>query len=194
MIVKPYLHRSISDLEWSVKHQVMRHRGQHADVWMELNRLLHDQETLYAYCDCSVKSGCFHVGICIVGLNTCRLYGTSVGTQVPQYTILGELYALRFAIGCVRDFLSVNAAGREIQSIYIYSDVDHIEQLLRVNSHKAHVSIRQSVRRLRHSVKRFNTQSKGLALSVRYLGKPNDINLYYKIAHRAARRVAGIRK
>jgi hypothetical protein len=194
MTVKSRSHRSISDLEESIKHEVSRHQNQHSATVMKLNDLLHDEEALYAYCDSSVVNGCFHLGVSIVGLGTCRLYATSVSTQFPQYTILGELHAIRFSIGCLRDFLTAYGKTKDVHSMYVFSDVDHIEQLLRTNSRRAHQSIRDSVRRLRRTIKRLNNQFSGLTANVLYIGTPAERNLYYRSAHRAARQRAGIRR
>jgi hypothetical protein len=157
---------------------------------MKLNNLLLSEESLSVYCDASVKNECFHLGVCIVGLGVCRLYGASLVTQYPQYTILGELHALRFAIACTRDFVVTNDMGN-VNSVCVFSDVDHIEQLLRTNSVRAHESIRKSVSRLRKTLKRFNKHNPGLTITVRYMGNPKQRNLYYRVAHRAARRMAG---
>jgi hypothetical protein len=194
MTVKSHSQRSISDLEESIKHEVSRHQNQHSATLVKPSDLLQDEEALYAYCDSSVVKGCFHLGVCIVGLGTCRLYATSVSTQFPQYTILGELHAIRFAIGCIRDFLTAYGKAKDVHSIYVFSDVDHIERLLRTNSRRAHESIRKSVRRLRRTVKRFNKQFPEITASVRYVGNPDERNLYYRSAHRAARRMGGIRR
>jgi hypothetical protein len=194
MTVKTHSQRSISDLEGSIKHEVLSHQNHRSGAWMELNHLLRNKETLSAYCDCSVLNGCFHLGVCIVGLGTCRLYASSVCTQFPQYTVLGELHALRFAIGCVRDFLVSGGAETDLHSVCVLSDVDHIEHLLSANSRRAHESIRSSVRRVRRLMKLFNKQSTRLTLSVCYVGKPDERNLYYRSAHVVARRVSGIRR
>ncbi|WAH38880.1 hypothetical protein [Alicyclobacillus dauci] len=92
-----------------------------------------------------------------------------------------------------RDFLATYGAGN-VHSVSAYSDVDHIEQLLRTNSRRAHESIRKSVRRLRRTMKRFNKQFPDITASVHYVGTPDSRHLYYRSAHRAARIVAGIRK
>jgi hypothetical protein len=192
MTMKTHSQRSISDLERSIKDKVLSHRNHDADTWIEMNHLLQNHARISVYCDCSVSDGYFHLGICIVGLGTCRLYGSSIVTQFPQYTVLGELHALRFAIDCVREFLGSNGVNTELQSIYVFTDVDHIERLLGTNSQRAHKSIRKSVRRLRRSIKRFNKQSTELTLGVCYVGKPNERNLYYRSAHQVARHVAGL--
>ncbi|SDW63607.1 hypothetical protein SAMN04489725_1102 [Alicyclobacillus hesperidum] len=192
--MKTHSQYSISDLERSIKSTVLQHQNYNSHTWMEVNHLLQSEETVSVYCDCSVINEGFHLGVCIVGVGTCRLYGASIITQFPQYTVLGEIHALRFAIGCVRDFLAAGGADKEIQSICVFSDVDHIEHLLRVNSKRAHESIRKSIRRLRRTVKHFNKQFTQYTLSVHYVGNPNKRNLYYRSAHRTARRIAGIRK
>jgi hypothetical protein len=189
MTMKTHSQRSISDLEQTIKHKVLSHQSDHSNASIEANHLIQSKETLSVYCDCSVVNGCFHLGVCIVGLGMCRLYGTSLATQTPQYNILGELHALRFAVGCTRDFLATYGAGN-VHSVCVFSDVDHIEQFLRANSGRAHKSIRKSVRRLRRSMKHFNKQFTGRVLSVRYVGKPDERNLYCQSAHLVARRVA----
>lgn len=60
MTVKTLSQRSISDLDRFIKHEVLRHQNQQSDTWSELNLLLCNEETLHAYCDCSVQDGCFH--------------------------------------------------------------------------------------------------------------------------------------
>lgn len=159
MTVKTLSQRSMSDLEWFIKQELSNHTNCGTSAWMRLNNLLHSEESLSVYCDASISNQCFHREVCIVGLGVCRLYGASLVTQYPQYTVLGELHALRFAIGCTRDFLTANGMVN-IHSVCVFSDVDHIEHLLRSNSMRAHESIRKSVRRLRGTLKRFNSTIK----------------------------------
>ncbi|WAH38876.1 hypothetical protein [Alicyclobacillus dauci] len=91
-------------------------------------------------------------------------------------------------------FSGFQGAGKDVHSIYMFSDVDHIEQLLLTNSKWAHESIRKSVRRLKQTMKRFNKDFNQLTLTVHYVGNPDVRNLYYRSAHLAARRVACIRR
>lgn len=139
----------------------MRHEGLD-----EVYDLLQSEESLSVYCGASVTNECFHLGVCIVGLGTCHLYGASLVTQYPQYTILGELYALRFAIDCTRDFVVTNDMGH-VNAVCVFGDVDHIKQLLRTNSIRAHESIRKSVRRLRRTLKMFNKYNLELTITIR---------------------------
>lgn len=191
--VKINSQRSISDLERSIKHELLNHKERVTSAWVELNSRLQSRETISVYCDCSVINERFHLGVCIVGLGVCRLYGASLVTQYPQYTILGELHALRFAIACTRDFVVTNDMSN-VNCVCMFSDVDHIEQLLCTNSIRVHESIRKSVRRLRRTLKRFNRHNPGLTMTVRYVGNPEERILYYRGAHRVARRMAGVRR
>lgn len=190
--MKTFSQRSISDLEQSIKQKLPSHKNCGISAWMKLNDLLQSEESLSVYCDSSVTNECFHLGVCIVGLGVCRLYGASLVTQYPQYTILGELHALRFAIACTRDFVVTHYMDH-VNSVCVFSDVDHIESLLRTNSIRAHKSIRNSVRRLRRTLKRFIKHNQGLTMTIRYVGNPKQRNLCYRVAHRAARRMAGLK-
>jgi hypothetical protein len=58
-------------------------------------------------CDCSFIAGRLHLGVCIAGIRTCRLFGSSVDTKFPQHTVAGEIQTLEFAIHCVERFIKM---------------------------------------------------------------------------------------
>lgn len=193
MTVESYLQRSLWNLESTLKHTVLSHRSDLSNVWVNVNQLLTNRSILSVYCDCSVGGGKFNLGVCIVGLGTCHLYGTTRDTKHPQHTVLGEIHAVRYAIQCSQDFLNTVGNGVELHSIRIFTDVDHIEGLLHVNTARLNKPIRRAVQRLRRSMKRFGTEYTHAKLNVSYLEKtPVTRNLHYKCAHKTAKKVAGI--
>jgi len=90
------------NLEESIKCTVTAHAEAVSGTWANLHQRMDSTTTLSVYCDCSVIAGRFHLGVCIAGLSTFRLFGKSVSTKFPQHTVLGEVQALEFAIQCVQ--------------------------------------------------------------------------------------------
>jgi len=112
------------DLEESIKHTVRAHRKSKSGTWLNLCQRLDSTTTLSVYCDCSVIAGRFHLGVCIAGLNTCRLFGTTCNTKFPEHTVLGEIRAMEFAIQCVKQFIKASQYDA-IKSIAVLLETSH---------------------------------------------------------------------
>jgi len=154
MTVKP-LEFKLLDLEESFKHTVTAHAEVADGTWRNLHQRLDNATTLSVYCDCSVIAGRFHLGVCIAGLHTCRLFASTLKTEFPQYTVLGEIHALEFAIQCVQDFMSTSERDA-IKSITVFSDADHILRLLNSNTQRMHPPVSGAVRLLNRHIGQFS--------------------------------------
>jgi hypothetical protein len=78
------LHDILKDLEESIKHRVTAHSAEASGTWPNLCQRPDSTTTLSVYCDCSVIAGRFYLGVYIVGLHTCRLFGSIVDTKNSQ--------------------------------------------------------------------------------------------------------------
>lgn len=95
----------VQHIEEKIKKTVLAHTGSLSGMWQDMIHRMNCESALSIYCNCSVISGKFHIGICIAGDGACRLFGKTLNTQYPELTVLGELKALTFAIECAQEFI-----------------------------------------------------------------------------------------
>jgi hypothetical protein len=132
------------------------------------------------------------LGVCIAGLDTCRLFGGTLNTKFSEYTVLGEVQALGFAIQCVQDLISTLDINL-IKSIAVFSDADHIQQLLNSNAQRIHQPISSAVQSLNRYVNQVSEAYPSVRVHINFLGnKAQRKNIYYKAAHKVARTVAQV--
>jgi hypothetical protein len=81
-------------LEEKIKKTVLAHTGSSSDTLQDRFHLMNCETALSAYCDCSVIAGRFHLGFCIVGLGTCKLYGGTLDTKFPEVNVACEIEAI----------------------------------------------------------------------------------------------------
>jgi hypothetical protein len=177
----------LADLEELIKRTVIAHKEATSGKWANLHQRLESRTTLSVYCDCSVIAGRFHFGVCIAGLQTCKLFGCSNNTRSPQHTVLGEIRALEFTIQCVERTISTSECDA-IKSIAVFSDVADIHRLLHSDAQRLHPPVLDASRRLNQQMTRFSETYPGIRLRIYFLGNcAQRSNLYYRTAHKVAR-------
>jgi hypothetical protein len=180
----------LKNLQESIKQTVKAHRGEPLNQWTNMLQRLDSTTTLSVYCDCSVIAGQFHLGVCIVGLSACRLYGTSTSTKFPEHNVLGEILSIAFAIQCLEPCIDVSECDA-VKSVAIFSDVKDIQRILNCKTQRLHQPILRAVLQLNHSIKRFSHTHPTIRLRINFLGNAaQQKNIYYQAAHKVARNVA----
>jgi hypothetical protein len=180
----------LKDLEESIKQTVKAHRGEPLSPWLNMLQRLDSTTTLSVYSDSSVIASQFHFGVCIAGIHTCRLYGTTLTTKFPEYSVLGEIQSIEFAIQCLERCIGASECDA-VKPVAVFSDVEDIQRLLNFKTQRMHQPILEAVLQLNRSIKRFSDAYPAIRLRINFLGNAAQrVNIYYQAAHKVARNAA----
>jgi hypothetical protein len=153
---------------------------------------LHSGRELKIYTDAStIHVGQFGLGVCLVDQGTIHLYhDTVLDRTYPRHTVLAEMRALKFAVECAIQYFTHLDERSLLSSVVIFSDVDHVSDLLSGKCHIGNVELLWVLKNINRGMKYFTKQFRPVRIHIEYLDRKNRHNRFYKMAHQTARSAA----
>lgn len=160
----------------------------------EMQRLLHDRETITVYSDCSAiqDQNIISVAACFVGDGETRVESRKLYIEYVNRSVYAELKAVTFAISMLPMILErYNRRLIKPEHIIVFSDYCHIERFLYTEKLPDNNIMWEAVSEVLQGIEEFNRKNMGYDLMIRYIGEEKKHNMYYSAAHNSARRLLG---